>query len=77
MGGGGYFNGKQPGWAGLGAKHGFASESTSAGSPWFLQIAGNVPGLRIAGVMWAEEPTAFLLGFGSAQSIVDRRLFYF
>ena len=41
-----------------------------------FQIAGNVPGLQNAGVMWAEEFTAFLLGFGFTQSAVDRRLFY-
>ena len=41
-----------------------------------LQIVGNVPGLQNAGVMWAEELTAFLLGFEFTQSIVDRRLFY-
>ena len=35
-----------------------------------------MPGLQNAGVMWAEEFTAFLLGFGFTQSIVDRRLFY-
>ena len=37
-----------------------------------FQIAGNVPGLQNAGVMWAEEFTAFLLGFGFTQSIADR-----
>ena len=41
-----------------------------------LQISGNVPGLQNAGVMWAQEFTAFLLGFGFTQPIVDRRLFY-
>ena len=41
-----------------------------------LQIAGIAPGLQNAGVMWAEEFTAFLLGFGFTQSIVDRHLFY-
>ena len=41
-----------------------------------LQIASNVPGLQIAGVMCTEEFAAFLLGFGFTQPIVDRRLFY-
>mmetsp|Transcript_4068 Transcript_4068/g.9683 ORF Transcript_4068/g.9683 Transcript_4068/m.9683 type:complete len:381 (-) Transcript_4068:53-1195(-) len=41
-----------------------------------LQVVGSVPGLQNAGVIWAEESTAFLLGFGLTQSIVDRRLFY-
>ena len=41
-----------------------------------LHITGNVPGLQNAGVMWAEEFTAFLLGFGFAKFIADRRLFY-
>ena len=41
-----------------------------------LQVVGNVPGLQSAGVMWTEEFTAFLLGFGLTKSIVDRRLFY-
>ena len=41
-----------------------------------LQIAGNVQGLQNAGVMWAEELTSFLLGFGFTQSTADRRLFY-
>ena len=36
-----------------------------------LQIVGNVPGLQNAGGMWAEELTAFLLGFGFAQFIAD------
>ena len=38
-----------------------------------LQFFVNVRGLQNAGVMWAEE---FRFGFGFAQSIVDRRLFY-
>ena len=41
-----------------------------------LQVVGNVPGLQNAGVIWAEEFTAVLLGFGFTQSIVDRHLFY-
>ena len=41
-----------------------------------LQAACSVSGLQNAGVMWAEEFAAFLLRFGFAQSIVDRRLFY-
>ena len=41
-----------------------------------LRIDRNMPGLQKAGVMLAEEFTAFLLGFGFTQSIVDRHLFY-
>ena len=41
-----------------------------------LQFFGNVPGLQNAGVIWAEMSTKILLGFGFAQSILDRRLFY-
>ena len=65
-----------PGWAGLGAKHERCFDEYQRGEPMLLQVAGNVPGLQDADVMWAKEPTAFLLGFGFKQSIVDRRLFY-
>ena len=90
--GGAYFHGKQPdigkpsgraifapihpGWAGLGANHGLCFDEHQRGEPMLLQVAGNVPGLQNAGVTWAEESIAFLLGFGFKQSIVDRRLFY-
>ena len=60
----------------MGTKHGLCFDEFQGGEPVLLQIAGNVPGLQNAGVMWAEEFTAFLLGFEFTQSIVDRRLFY-
>ena len=59
----------------MGAKHGLCFDEYQRGEPMLLHIVGNVPGLQNAGVMWAEEFTAFLLGFAFTQSIVDRRLF--
>ena len=44
--------------------------------PMALRIVGNVSGLQNAGVMWAEEYPAFLLGFWFTQFIMDRRQFY-
>ena len=41
-----------------------------------LLTVGNVPGLLNAGVTRDEESTGFLLYFGFAQSITDRRLFF-
>ena len=41
-----------------------------------LRVVGNVTGMQNAGVMWAEEFTRFLKGFGFTQSVVDRRLFF-
>ena len=92
MGGGAYFHEKQPGigkpssratfapipigWAELGAIHGHCFDEHQRGGGLIHQIVSNVPGLQNAGVMWAEEFTAFLLGFGFTQSTVDRRLFY-
>ena len=89
--GGAYFHGKQPdiekpsgraisapippGWAELCAKHGLCFDERRRGELMILQIVGNLPGLQNAGVIWAEEFTSFLLGFGFKQSNVDRRLF--
>ena len=60
----------------MGAKHGLCFDEHQRRESVVLQVVGNVPGLQNAGVMKAEEFTAFLLRFGFAQSIVDRRLFY-
>ena len=39
-------------------------------------VVGNLPGRRVAGLIWGRENGAFMLGEGFASSAVDRRVYY-